>query len=133
MKHLINLVIAVLAVGLAQAEGKRENQGILDFAVPPAQLAAARLVEVDGEPVNAPISRTSFWLDAGDHEITVTAMIDEEVSDINPLTESRHVGGPSQGKTTITVEAGKRYKIAAMLDDDKGHWEPVIWKEEDIK
>jgi len=133
MKKFMIAAISLLAFGLAHADDKRANQGVLDFAVPPAKLAAARLVEVDGEPVNAPISKTSFWVDAGDHEITVMAMIEDDASSINPLTESRHVGGPSQGKTTITVVAGKRYKIAAMADDDKGHWEPVIWKEEDLK
>ena len=133
MKKILVIAVSLLAAGLTHAEDRHENQGILDFAVPPAKLAGARLVEVDGEPVNAPITKTSFWVDAGDHEITVMAMIDEMDSDINPLTESRHVGGQSQGKTTITIVAGTRYRIAAMVDDDKGHWEPVIWKEEPVK
>ena len=34
---------------------------------------------------------------------------------------------------TIEVEAGKRYKIAARVLDERGGWEPVVWKIEDVK
>lgn len=39
----------------------------------------------------------------------------------------------SPGKTTITVEAGKRYKIAAQVTDEDGNWEPVLWDVQDVK
>ena len=35
------------------------------------------------------------------------------------------------GKTTLTVEAGKRYKIAAEVKDHKGNWEPVLYDVKD--
>lgn len=133
MKKLVVVAIALLAAGLAWADDHKATQGILDFAVPPAKLSAARLVEVDGKSVNAPFSRTSFWVDAGEHKIVVTAIISDSMSDLDPMAESLHVGGPSQGTTTINVVAGTRYKIAAMVTGDKGQWEPVIWKEEEMK
>ncbi|MDH3916082.1 MAG: hypothetical protein OEU49_04700 [Chromatiales bacterium] len=129
MKKLTVLIMALAITGLAWAEGGTEGKAILDFSMPPNQLSPARLVGLDGKNISAPITKTSFWVEPGDHSITVTAAIDESmgVGTINV----EHKTDP--GTVTITVEAGKRYKIAAQATDNKGNWEPVIWKEEDVK
>ena len=129
MRRLIVLVAALAAWGLVWAEGGTEGKGILDFSVPPNQLYPARLVGLDGKNINAPVTKSSFWVEPGDHEITVTAMIDDPMR-VGTLNVRRKT---DPGKVVITVEAGKRYKIAAQVTDEKGNWEPVIWKEEDVK
>jgi len=129
MKRLMILIMALAATGLAWAEGGTEGKAILDFSMPPNQLSPARLVGLDGKNISAPISKTSFWVEPGDHNITVTAAIDESMG-VGTI-DIQHKTDP--GTVTITVEAGKRYKIAAQATDNKGNWEPVIWKEEDVK
>lgn len=126
MRKVILTVAALVASGFAWAE---EGKGILDFSSAPRELAPARLVEIDGKPVNAPISKTSFWLEPGDHRITMTAAIDDSMG-VGTINIERKT---DPGTVTITVEAGKRYHIAAQVKDHKGNWEPVIWKEEDVK
>ena len=126
MRKIILFVAALAASGSAWAE---EGKGILDFSSAPRELAPARLVEIDGKPVNAPISKTSFWLEPGDHTITMTAAIDDSMG-VGTINIERKT---DPGTVTITVEAGKRYHIAAQVKDREGNWEPVIWKEEDIK
>ena len=81
------------------------------------------------EDINAPITKTSFWVEPGDHSITVTAAIDQSMG-VGTINVERKT---DPGTVTINVEAGKRYKIAAQATDKKGNWEPVIWKEEDVK
>lgn len=129
MKRLSILLVVLAAAGLARAEGGTEGKGILDFAVPPNQLYPARLVELDGENVNAPITKTSFWVEPGEHTVTITALISDPMR-VGKIDRDRKT---DPGTVTIVVEAGKRYKIAAQALDDRGAWEPVIWKEEDVK
>jgi hypothetical protein len=128
---LRNSLIGILASGLLACAGLQQTtraQAILDFATPPNTLYAARLVSVDGAPVNAPISKTSFWVDPGLREIVVAAAITDPMQVRLRPDRSQ---SPDQGRTTINVEAGKRYRIAAQLIDKTGAWEPVIWKIED--
>ncbi len=129
MKRLMILIVTLLATGLAWAEGGTEGKAILDFAVPPNQLYPARLVEMDGKNINAPVTKTSFWVDPGEHTITVTAAISDPMR-VGTIDVDRKT---DPGTVTIAVEAGKRYKIAAQVTDERGGWEPVIWKEEDVK
>ena len=134
MQRLTILLATLLLCGAAWAEGGTEGKGILDFANPPSPLASTRLVGLDGKNIDGQPGRTSWWVEPGDHEIVVIAIIDDPMGDINPLTSSRHRGKESDpGKTVITVEAGKRYKIAAEVKDHKGNWEPVLYKVEDVK
>lgn len=134
MRTLMTLITILVLTGTAWAEGGTEGKGILDFSGAPHGLAATRLIGLDGKNIDDNTGRTSWWVEPGDHEIVVLAIIDDPMGDINPLTESLHTGKQSDpGKTTITVEAGKRYKIAAQLTDHKGDWQPVLYKVEDIK
>jgi hypothetical protein len=128
---LRNSLICAFALCLVACAGLQETtsgQAILDFATPPNTLYPARLVSVDGEPTNAPLSKTSFWVDPGLREIVVSAGITDPTQVRLRPDRSR---SPDQGRTTIEVEAGKRYRIAAQLIDKTGAWEPVIWKIED--
>lgn len=129
MRKLIILLAALAATGGAWAEGDSEGKAILDFAVPPNELYPARLVGLDGKNIDMGAMRTSYWVEPGEHQITVTALIDDSMQvgtiDIQKKTDP--------GTVTITVEAGKRYMIAAQATDNKGDWQPVIWKEEVVK
>lgn len=105
------------------------GKAILDFSKPPNQLYSARLARLDGENVNAPITKTSFWVEPGVHEITVAAAITDPMQ-VGTISRRQK---EDQGDVTIEVEAGKRYKIAARVLDERGGWEPVVWKIEDVK
>ena len=129
MKRFVVLIALLSALGLAWGEGGTEGKAILDFSVPPNELYPARLVGLDGKNINAPITKTSFWVEPGEHSITVAAAIDASMG-VGTI-DIEHKTDP--GTVTIVVEAGKRYKIAAQATDHKGNWEPVIWKEEDVK
>ncbi|KPK60296.1 MAG: hypothetical protein AMJ59_06890 [Gammaproteobacteria bacterium SG8_31] len=129
VRTLIILLAALAATGLAWAEGDAEGKGILDFSTPPNELYPARLVGLDGKNIDLGPTRTSYWVEPGDHEITVTALIDDSMQ-VGTIDVQRKT---DPGTVTITVEGGKRYKIAAQVTDHKGNWEPVIWKEEDVK
>ena len=116
-------------LGACAGTGVTSDQAILDFSKPPSQLYGARLVELNGKNVNAPITKTSFWVDPGTHEIVIAAAISD------PMQVGRNPAGrtgPDPGRTTIDVESGKRYKIAAEVIDQRGAWQPVIWKVEDL-
>ncbi len=128
-KGLIAGLTLMLVAASGSAQEGASDQAVLDFSKPPNQLYSARLVSLDGKNVNAPITKTSFWVEPGVHEIVVAAAIN------NPMkvgSTPRRAAGDDPGKTTIEVVAGKRYKIAAMTTDNKGNWEPVVWKEEDL-
>lgn len=133
MKFFALMMATLLFAAPGWAGDGTEGKAILDFAEVPAKLSPARLAALDGKNTLDPASRTSFWVEPGVHEIVVTAMIDDP-SRLPGTIVNRHVGGPDEdpGKTTIEVEAGKRYRIAAQALDDRGKWEPVVWKVEDI-
>ena len=125
---LAALALSLLAVA-AWAQDGGSGQAVLDFGKPPSQLYSARLVSLDGQNINAPITKTSFWVDPGVHDIVVAAAISDPMK---VGSTPRRSAGDSPGKATIEVVAGKRYRIAAMTTDNKGNWEPVVWKEEDL-
>lgn len=115
-----------LLAGCSTAGDRLSGQAVLDFSRPPPQFFPARLVMLDGNNLNAPVSRSSFWVEPGVHEIVIAAAID---------TQTRVTAGPTRrnqntdpGRTTIEVEAGKRYNIGAQVINERGDWEPVIWR-----
>ena len=117
--------LVILLGGCASAGQSAAGKAVLDFSRPPNQFYPARLVVLDGDNVNAPISRSSFWVDPGVHEIVISAAIDDRTLVSAPANRS---AGTDPGRTTIEVEAGKRYNIGAQLINDRGDWEPVIWR-----
>lgn len=126
---LAGLVLSLVAMSAAAQEGAT-SQAVLDFGKPPSQLYSARLVSLDGKNINAPITKTSFWVEPGVHEIVVAAAINDPMK--VGSAPRRQAGGDNPGRTSIEVAGGKRYRIAAMATDNKGNWEPVVWKEEDL-
>ncbi|MGB5621889.1 MAG: hypothetical protein WBN65_05290 [Gammaproteobacteria bacterium] len=133
MKRIILSVCALLLAGASWAGEGTEGKAILDFSEVPAKLSPARLAVLDGKNLSGPASKSSFWVEPGVHEIVVTAAI-ENTMELPGAIVNRHVGpGDDPGKTSIEVEAGKRYRIAAEALDNKGNWQPVVWKVEDIK
>lgn len=133
MKRVVLLVCALLLAGTSWAGEGTEGKAILDFSEVPAKMSPARLAVLDGKNLSGPASKSSFWVEPGVHEIVVTAAI-ENTMELPGAIVNRHVGsGDDPGKTSIEVEAGKRYRIAAEALDNKGNWQPVVWKVEDIK
>ena len=123
------LALATLLLNACAGTAVSSDQAVLDFNRPPNQFYGARLVSLDGKNINAPITKTSFWVDPGTHEIVIAAAISD------PMQVGRNPAGRTSsdpGKVTIEVEAGKRYKIGTRIIDSKGAWEPVIWKVEDL-
>ena len=128
LRTLVLVALALVASGGSFAEDS-SGQAILDFRRPPSQLFTARLVELNGRAVNAPVSRTSFWVDPGVHEIVVAAAINDSMQ-VGTISRRRR---EQQGSVTIEVEAGKRYRIAAQVTNPRGEWRPVIWGIEDVQ
>jgi hypothetical protein len=133
MRKAIVILGALLFATAAWAGEGLESKGILDFAEVPAELVPARLAVLDGNNITAPPTETSFWVEPGVHEIVVTAIIEDPMELMGGIV-NEHVGpGDDPGKTSITVEAGKRYRIAAEVLNNMGKWQPVVWKVEDAK
>lgn len=128
-RSILLAAIAIAFTACATEGGTIANQAVLDFARPPSQLHPARLVMLNGRNVNAPISRTSFWVDPGKHEIVIAAGIGDSMQ--VGTTPTRR-GSTDPGRVTIDVEAGKRYRIAARVLDQRGLWEPVVWRVDDM-
>ncbi|MGB5249520.1 MAG: hypothetical protein WBO47_07850 [Gammaproteobacteria bacterium] len=132
MRRVVMMLGALLLASTAVGDDL-QNKAILDFAQVPAKLAPARLAVLDGHNITAPPSQTSFWVDPGEHEIVVTAIIEDSMELMGGIV-NEHVGpGDDPGKTSITVEAGKRYRIAAEVLNNMGKWQPVVWKVEDAE
>ena len=123
------LVAAGLLAGCSSTSERLSGQAVLDFSRPPNQFHAARLVMLNGQNVNAPASRSSFWVDPGVHEIVIAAAINTQTRVTSGPT--RRNQGTDPGRTTIEVEAGKRYNIGAQVINESGDWEPVIWRIQD--
>ena len=138
VKAVVLALCAILVTGTAFAQEKNpfvsasDPHGILDFSRSPNELEPARLIVVDGTNVNASVTRTSFWVSPGVHEIVVSAAISMEDS-VGTITNRSKESGDSSKDVTIEVKEGMRYKIAGRLLDRKGNWEPVVWKEEPAK
>ena len=129
MRSLITALMFCVLLPLSASAEDTTGKAILDFSRPPNQLYSARLVRLDGQNVNAPVTKTSFWVEPGVHEITIAAAITDPMQ-VGTISRRQK---QDQGDTTIEVEAGKRYKIAAQVLDQRGGWEPVVWKVEDVK
>lgn len=122
-------MMVVLGLAACAAPGDTASQGVLDVRKPPVSLTPVRLVELDGKNLVGQPAKTSYWIDAGEHEIVLAAAIDagEGISSVG--------GGPHQnpGRTTIEIEAGKRYYIAAERTGSRtDEWQPVIYKVDDL-
>ncbi|KPK61616.1 MAG: hypothetical protein AMJ59_00995 [Gammaproteobacteria bacterium SG8_31] len=118
-----------LCAACASSGTSPNDYSVLDFSRPPNDLYGARLVVLDGSNVIAPITKTSFRVAPGVHEIVVAAAITD------PMQVGRNPAGRTgsdPGKATIEVQAGKRYRIATRLLDQRGAWEPLVWKIEDL-
>ncbi|UCC15031.1 MAG: hypothetical protein JSW21_03515 [Gammaproteobacteria bacterium] len=105
------------------------DQAILDFSRPRSRLYGARLISLDGRNINAPSTKTSFWIDPAPHEIVIAAGISA------PMQAGRAPAGrigEDPGKVKIETESGTRYKIATRIIDQRGAWNPMIWKVEDL-
>lgn len=122
---LLAISLPMTIAGCAATQEATQGKAVLDFSRPPNEFYPARLVVLDGKNINAPISKTSFWVTPGTHEIVVAAGIDSAVT---VKTAPNRSAGSDPGRMIIQVEAGKRYNIGAQLINERGDWEPVIWR-----
>ena len=134
MKTFLIVMAGLLAAGSVTA-GHHENyegKAMLDFGDTPAELSDAYIVAIDGKPVEDKGQR-QYLVDPGDHEIEVVAILEGMGARVDPIEAGRDERKSAPQKTTITVEAGKRYMIGAQEKDRKGDWEPVIYDERELK
>jgi hypothetical protein len=126
MKKTILMILAATILAGCAAAPDPTKQGVLDFGRPPNPFATARLVNIDGRNIVGNASQFTHWVDPGEHVIVLAAALDASVGTVN---RSANRG---QGETTIVVEAGKRYRLAAQATDNTGGWEPVVWQIQDL-
>ncbi len=128
-KFLIGACLALMVACTSSSplvHSNSEPHGILDFRNPPRpQFSAARLVVLDGQNIST--ARPTYRVRPGEHEIVIVASINTATG------MSGSARNQGQGKVTIMVEQGKRYKIAAQATGARAdQWKPVIWAEEDM-
>ena len=134
MRRLL-FAIAALTVASPAFSGHHENyegKAMLDFGDTPAELSDAYIVAIDGKPVEDKGQR-QYLVDPGEHEIEVVAILEHMGAMVDPIESGRDARKSAPQKTTISVEAGKRYMIGAQAKDRKGDWEPVIYDERKLK
>jgi hypothetical protein len=129
--------------------------GILTVATvaPPAGLYRIVLQELDGRPAayggarRVPLhvslmvvdpgfdisdARSDFDLPPGEHTLSFTAIVDRPDARLFVNTPSRQAS-KAAGELKLTVEAGKRYLVAAkVIDVEPDQWQPVVYKVEDM-
>jgi hypothetical protein len=134
MKTFLPLMAALLVAGPVTAEHHENYAGkaMLDFGDTPAELSDAYIVAIDGKPVEDKGQR-QYLVDPGEHEIEVVAILEHMGAMVDPIESGRDARKSAPQKTTISVEAGKRYMIGAQAKDRKGDWEPVIYDERKLK
>jgi hypothetical protein len=120
---------------------------------PPAGLYRLVLQEVDGRPAvyggarrvtlhvslmvvdpgfDVSDARSDFDLPPGEHTLSFTAIVDRPDARLFVNTPSRQAS-KAAGELKLTVEAGKRYFVAAkVIDIEPDRWQPVVYTVEDI-
>jgi hypothetical protein len=77
-------------------------------------------------------ARSDFTLPAGEHRLSLTAIVDRQLSPVYSSPPSR-MADKAAGELTLNVEEGKRYFIAAKVDEiQPERWQAVVYKVEDI-
>jgi hypothetical protein len=154
--HFLPLITVIL-LGCAH-QGVWDAQrpyGVVTVAtlVPPTDMYRVVLQRIDGAPapggsarrVPANVSlmrvdenfdvsdaRSDFPLPPGEHRLSLTAIVDRRLSPVFSLPPSR-LADKEAGELTLKVEEGKRYLIAAQVNEiQSGRWEAVVYKVEDI-
>ena len=74
-RPLLLATLVWFCVACAATGGGSTDYAVLDFSRPPNNLYGSRLVVLDGKNVNAPITKFSFRVDPGVHEIVIAAAI----------------------------------------------------------
>jgi hypothetical protein len=121
--------------------------------VPPTDMYRVVLQQVDGKvppgagargvPPNVSLmrvnqnfylidARSDFTLPAGEHRLSLTAIVDRQLSPVFSAPRSR-LADNAAGELKLTVEEGKRYYIAAKVNEiEPERWQAVVYKVEDI-
>jgi len=126
---------------------------VIATLVPPLDMYRVVLQRIDGAPApgggarrvppNASLmrvdtrfdisdARSDFRVRPGTHRLSFTAIVDRKLSPVFSAPPSR-LADSAAGELTLTVEEGKRYLIAARVDEVQSErWEPVVYKVENI-
>jgi hypothetical protein len=158
-RRLLNL-LAGLNLGVASLLGACATAqpagpyGIVEAAtaVPPIDMHRVVLQNIDGRniPTVGPVAPTAslmivepgfvltnvqsdFTLAAGEHTLSFTAVVDrrDTTTWLHPSTRYSPKGA---GVLKLTVEPGKRYRVAARVNPGRPEeWEAVVYQIEDIK
>lgn len=119
--------IGMHRVVLQSVDGKAVSSGS-SLRVPPH--ASLMIVKSGFQLTDA---RSQFVLTPGEHELDFTAVVDEKDAQMFLHTTSPY-SEKGAGKLHLTVQEGKRYYIAAKVNEGKpDEWEPVVYKVEDIE
>lgn len=162
MRHanLAMLIAALVAVGCAQAApptsgdvGQPQGELRVATAVPPAGLYRLVLQRVDNKPVfgggarsvpptvslmvvsqyfDINDARSDFELPPGEHTLSFTAVVDRQ--DARLLARAPRSGADKgAGELKLKVEPGKRYFIAAKINDAQPErWQAIVYKVEEL-
>ena len=138
MSHALKIIsVGLLAITLLAGCATTDSvfvspskpHGIMEFKVPNPSYNPVRLLQIDDENVTASdYRRTSFWVKPGTYTVKlgiVTGALQ---------TAGRSTGGddPSHYTFEVTIEEGKRYRIAGKVTGAAPEWEPVVWAVEDL-
>lgn len=152
------LLLALCLVGCAHQPvwDAQKPFGVVTVAtlVPPADLYRVVLQRIDGAPApgngarrvppNVSLmrvdrsfdisdARSDFTLSPGEHRLSLTAIVDRELSPVFSTPPSR-LADNAAGELTLKVEEGKRYFVAAKVDEvQPERWQAIVYKVEDIR
>lgn len=77
-------------------------------------------------------AKPAFWLPPGEHSFDLTAVVTATAA--SHFLRSRSTSDKEVGKLKLTVENGKRYFVAARVDNSRpDEWEAVVYRVEDLK
>ncbi len=129
------LLASMLLAGCATTESvfvsPSKPHGIMEFKVPDPSYNPVRMVQINDQNITgSDVRRTSFWVKLGTYAVKLA------IATGALQTAGRGTSGsdPSHNTFQITVEEGKRYRIAGKVTSTSANpeWEPVIWAVEDL-
>ena len=131
----IGLLASTLLAGCATTDSvfvsPSKPHGIMEFKVPDPSYNPVRLLQINDENVaGSDYRRTSFWVKPGTYTVKLA------IATGALQTAGRGTGNkdPSHNTFEMTIEDGKRYRIAGKMTSTSANpeWEPVVWAVEDL-
>ncbi len=87
------------------------------------------MVQINDQNITgSDVRRTSFWVKPG----TYTVKLAIATGALQTVGRGTSGDDPSHYTFEITIEEGKRYRIAGKVTGAAPEWEPVVWAVEDL-